>query len=149
MGRIEWFRQNAYRTDAVRMEDRDLLFRTYSHSRFANIPDVLLGYREDSLSLGKLLLARKNSCKLAAEYARQHSKFGLPGRIIAGQIARFVVETVALSTGLGYKLLRHRAVPPTAAEAQEWKQVWMAISAAERREAVGAPAARAAAGEAR
>src|SRR5262249_52814506 len=79
MGRIEWFRQNAYRTDALRMEDRELLLRTYAHSRFANLPEALLGYREDSLSLGKLLLARRNSCRLALEYATECKKFGLAG----------------------------------------------------------------------
>jgi glycosyltransferase involved in cell wall biosynthesis len=148
MGRIEWFRQNPYRTDAVRMEDRELLFRTYSHSRFGNIPQVLLGYREDSLSLGKLLLARKNTCKLAVEYAREQRKFALAGRVIAGQLGRVVVETLALSTGIGYRILRHRALPPTAAEEEEWKRVWIAIHAAEKSESGGAPPARAAAGEA-
>jgi glycosyltransferase involved in cell wall biosynthesis len=128
MGRVEWFCQNPYRTDALRMEDRELLFRTYSRSRFANIPQVLLGYREDSLSLAKLLLARKNTCKLAAEYAREHKKFSLAGRTIAGQAARSLVEALALSTGLGYKLLRHRALPPTPAEAEEWKRIWTAIT---------------------
>jgi glycosyltransferase involved in cell wall biosynthesis len=149
MGRLQWFRQNPYREDAVRMEDRELLFRTYSQSRFANIPEVLLGYREDSLSLGRQLQARKNTCKLTAAYARQHGKFALAGRVIAGQAARIAVETLALSTGLGYKILRHRAMLPTPAEAEEWKRVWTAVTSAAAAETIAAPVAKTAAGEAR
>jgi glycosyltransferase involved in cell wall biosynthesis len=131
MGRIQWFRENPYRTDAVRMEDRELLVRTYSHSRFANLSEVLLGYREDSLSLAKLFQARKNTSRLIVEYGREHRKFVLAGTTIAGQIGRFALETLALSTGLGYKILRHRIPPATRAEAEEWKQVWAAIAAAQ------------------
>jgi hypothetical protein len=143
MGRLEWFRRNPYRRDALRMEDRELLFRTYADSHFANVPEVLLGYREDSLSLGKLLLARKNTCRLTADYAREHRKFALAARVIGGQVGRFLVETLALSTGLGYRILRHRALPATAAEAQEWKRVWTAVTLMADAEACGTGAAEA------
>jgi glycosyltransferase involved in cell wall biosynthesis len=130
MGRLEWFRRSPYRTDAIRMEDWELLLRTHSSSRFANLPEVVLGYREDSLSLGKLLQARKNICKLAARYAKEHKRYHVAGMVIAGQAARSLQDILALSTGLGHKLLRHRAMPATPAEAQEWKKVWEEISAA-------------------
>jgi glycosyltransferase involved in cell wall biosynthesis len=132
MGRSEWFRQNPYRADVVRMEDWELLFRTYPHSRFANIPEVVLGYREDSLSLAKLLFTRKNICKLAIRYARANKKASLAVRVIAGQVARSLVDTLALSTGLDYKLLRHRAKPATSSEAEEWRKIWAATTEADR-----------------
>jgi glycosyltransferase involved in cell wall biosynthesis len=128
MGRIGWFRRNPYRTDAVRMEDWELLFRTHADSRFANIPEVLLGYREDSLSLRKLWVARKNKCKFVIEYARAHKNFVLAARTMTGQAGRLVVEALALSTGLDYSLLRHRALPATPSEAEEWERIWALIS---------------------
>ncbi|MDZ4874009.1 MAG: putative glycosyltransferase EpsE [Chroococcidiopsis cubana SAG 39.79] len=60
MGRTEWFRKNQYRTRAIRMEDYDLLLRTYNISCFACLPNILLGYRIESLSLKKILTARYN-----------------------------------------------------------------------------------------
>lgn len=58
MGRIEWFRKNPYRKDALRAQDQDLLLRTYRQSRFAALSDVLLGYRQETLSLSRILRGR-------------------------------------------------------------------------------------------
>jgi glycosyltransferase involved in cell wall biosynthesis len=147
MGRVEWFRQNPYRTDAVRMEDQELLLRTHTRSRFANIPEVVLGYREDSLSLEKQLLARRNMGRFGARYGIEHKKFVLAGRAMASQAARAMLDILALSTGLGHKLLRYRALPPSPAEVEEWKRVWTAIASAPT-EACAASMTKAATGEA-
>ncbi|APW36992.1 hypothetical protein RD110_07080 [Rhodoferax koreense] len=46
MGRTSWFRANLYREPApYACEDQELLLRTYTHSRFACVPEILLGYR--------------------------------------------------------------------------------------------------------
>jgi hypothetical protein len=38
-----------------RAEDQDLLLRRHKHSRFANLPDVLLGYRQERLRASHIL----------------------------------------------------------------------------------------------
>lgn len=129
MGRTEWFRRNPYPSDAIRMEDWELLLRVCSHSCFANRQEALMGYREDSLSLRRQLLTRKNVCKFVARYGREHKKFAWAGVSIASQAAQLLLDILALSTGLGHKLLRHRALQATVAEDEEWRRVWTAVTA--------------------
>ena len=54
MGRIEWFRRWRYEESAWLAQDQELLLRSYRLSRFANLPQVLLGYRRERISLRKL-----------------------------------------------------------------------------------------------
>jgi|ERR1051326_3647103 glycosyltransferase involved in cell wall biosynthesis len=128
MGRIEWFRSNPYKYDQVRMEDRELLLRTYRRSRFGAIPEVLLAYREDSLSLKKLLQARRNTCKMAVRLAAQEKKYALAAKVIGGQCLRSLMEIVALPTGLDYKVLGSRALLATPEEARDFQALWARVS---------------------
>ena len=57
-GRRSWFQKHHYDLRAIRCEDQDLLRRTFRQSRFANVPQILLGYREPEVSLRKVLPAR-------------------------------------------------------------------------------------------
>lgn len=112
MGRTAWFRDRPYNRQALLCEDQDLLLRHYETSRFANIREPLLGYREDRLSLKKLFKTRWS-------WTRQLVKFwfktrGRPGYAIcaaAKQGIKAGVDAVAVVTGLNYRLLRHRAGP--------------------------------------
>ena len=47
MGKIAWFREHLYRSDAVRCEDQELLLRTHERSHFAAVTETVLGYREE------------------------------------------------------------------------------------------------------
>jgi hypothetical protein len=123
MGRTEWFRHNPYNVEMVRMEDWELLFRTYRHSQFANLPEIVLGYREDTLSLRKILLARQNRCAMLLRSVGRgctplHAVYG-----IAGQIARSLVDIAAIESNLNYRLLKHRTPPVTSDEVAAWKDV--------------------------
>ena len=124
MGKRDWFRANPYRSDAVRMEDKELLFRTYSKSRFARLDEVLLGYREASLSFSKILLARRNFIRVLWQASGKHCspQFALRGTF--GQVIRAGLDAIALSSGLGYRLLRHRARPASEQEITRWLDVW-------------------------
>jgi glycosyltransferase involved in cell wall biosynthesis len=130
MGRTEWFRRNPYREDAMRMEDRELLFRTHGTSRFANLPQVLLGYREDGVSLRKILTARRNACRMMLRAVRDGHAQGDAARAILGQAARGLVEIAAIGSGLGGQLLRHRNPPASADLIAEWKPVYEQTQAA-------------------
>lgn len=127
MGRIEWFLANPYKEDQVRMEDRELLLRTYQRSRFAVVPEIVLAYREDSLSLRKILQARRNTCRMALGLARRDKKFVLATKVIGGQCARSLMEVVALPTGLNYKILRSRAAQSTPEEGVHFNELWSSV----------------------
>ncbi|MDQ6740620.1 MAG: glycosyltransferase [Actinomycetota bacterium] len=119
---IDFFRRYKYREDAKRSQDQDLLMRAHRGSVFANVPEILLGYYEE-LNLSKLLRSRRTIMGFAF---REYSRRGLPHlavRAIAEQSLKSAVDLVAVSSGLNYRLLRHRARPITASEASEWEQV--------------------------
>ena len=49
MGRRMWFVSHPYREWCIRCEDQELLLRSLSHSKFAALEEVLLGYRMDDI----------------------------------------------------------------------------------------------------
>jgi glycosyltransferase involved in cell wall biosynthesis len=128
MGKLEWFRRNPYRTDAPRQkfdtQDQDLLLRTHQKSRFAIVPEIVLGYRENSLSLSKILYARRDMCKTMVRVAREQHMFTTAALGIVGLIAKALVDTLAISTGLKYHILPHRATAIRGEEEIEWRTVW-------------------------
>ncbi len=128
MGRIEWFRRNPYRENAIRMEDMDLLLRTFRESHFSNLPDVVLGYRESELPLRKLFPSRRNLCKLLAASAGHELSYFEALRGLVGQVIRTTADVVAIATGLNQKLLRHRARPLPAEICARWNEVKQEIN---------------------
>jgi glycosyltransferase involved in cell wall biosynthesis len=123
LGRTDWFRRNSYNSDMTLMEDWELLFRAYRHSRFANLPEIVLGYREDSLSLRKMLVARRQKCAtlLGSAWADRTPWYAASG--IVGQVARFLVEVAAVGLNLNYRLLKHRVPPVLSDEVAVWHDV--------------------------
>ena len=122
MGRMAFFRRWQYRPDAISMEDQDLLLRAFRDSRYANVPEILLGYRESRLRLGKILPARRH---MAIGFGREHLRQGQPGwaaRAIAGQAARGAYDLAAIGLRLDYALLRHRALPILDTERRGWRE---------------------------
>ena len=124
IGRTEWFRNHPYRPDAVRAEDQDLLLRTCRASRFAALPAVLLGYREESLCLKKILRGRWSFLRAALRGECSQGKMVFAFAAILEHAAKALVETTAISTGLDYAILRHRALPAGPAIVRRWAQVW-------------------------
>ena len=132
MGKTEWFRRYQYRSKAIRMEDQDLLLRTYKTSQFACIPDILLGYCVDSFSLKNSLTGRYYfSLALVEQASRQKDYFLAFG--VLEQVAKACVDIFATITNLNFKILRHRtgSYPVDTADLIRWKQVWSKCSSAE------------------
>ncbi len=120
MGRMEWFHRNPYDAKMVRMEDWELLFRTHRHSRFANLPEIVLGYREESLSISKIIQARRHICARLLRSSWEDNTPFQAARGIAGQIARIPVDISAIGLNLNYLILRHRAPSIAPAEFSVW-----------------------------
>jgi glycosyltransferase involved in cell wall biosynthesis len=124
IGRTEWFRNHPYRPNAVRAEDQDLLLRNYRDSRFASLPAVLLGYREESLRLKNILRGRWSFLRGVISEERSRGRAAFAFRAILEHAAKAAIETAAVATGLDYTVLRHRALPADPAIAHRWAQVW-------------------------
>jgi glycosyltransferase involved in cell wall biosynthesis len=127
LGRTSWFQCNPYREDAVHMEDWALLFRSCRHSRFANLQEVVLGYREDSLSLRKLALWRWYKSRFVIEFARADGSYVSSIGEVSREMAKLMMDAFALGTGLNYRVLKHRAPPISCTETDEWREVSQAV----------------------
>lgn len=75
MGRATWFRKYPYRHYA-RSQDRDLFFRSYKNSFYANIPEFLYAYRDPGkICPKKVILASWTNLIMRFRHWRE---YGLP-----------------------------------------------------------------------
>ena len=124
MGKLDWFKKFQYRPDAIGMEDYEMMLRTYQTSRFAALPEILLGYRVTSLSLKKILVSRYHLCISLIQKALTDRKWIFVYGVFL-QIAKLLVEIVIVPTGLGLKLMKHRlGAPVQASDMARWQQTW-------------------------
>jgi glycosyltransferase involved in cell wall biosynthesis len=124
MGRMEWFRKHHYRSDAGRCCDQDLLLRTYESSCFAVLPEIVLGYREEKLSLRKILADRRSFMWSVVREAISKRQYAIAAAAIIEQALKGLTDCVAIGTGLGYRILRHRALSVEEATKRRWIEVW-------------------------
>jgi len=124
MGRTEWFRKWRYDPACRKAQDQDLLLRAWRSSHYAALPEPLVGYRQDAISIRKSLLGRYYFSR-----AVLHVSAG-EGRLLAGlaavclQVAKLAVDMFAISTGTARTMLKHRARPFPNAELDRWRHVW-------------------------
>jgi glycosyltransferase involved in cell wall biosynthesis len=125
MGRIEWFRRFHYGIpEAVRCEDQELLLRAYPTSRYACLPDLLLGYRRNSFSLKKSFPTRFH---LAAMHLRLHlanHRYAYALMAVGFHTAKAGVDVLrAMLSGTQKRASRFLATANQADTAQ-WSAVW-------------------------
>jgi len=109
-GRTEWFRRHAYSSAADGSEDQLLLYSTYEGSKFAGIPQVLLGYRDDRRTFGKMFGRRLSFWKAIGGHALRNRKLQDLVFLSIFQPAKIVADF--LNIKLGIAVLRNKQVPP-------------------------------------
>ena len=127
MGKRRWFNSNLYQYGAHRMEDQDLLLRTYKRSQFECLPVFLLGYRQAGLSLKNILIGRYNLSKSYLKYLFTEK----PSKALEGvfwQFAKAAIDIFAISSNLEYKVLKHRAMPAPDEDIDNWNKIWQRCS---------------------
>lgn len=124
MGKTTWFRQYRYRVDAIRCEDHDLLYRAMTESRFANLPEIVLGYRQGSIDLRKRLRSRRMWCRCAGRYLSGAGRV----RVAAVELLKGCRDAVAVAAHADAAWLRSRSLQLTEQELREWQQVWASVS---------------------
>ena len=124
MGKLDWFQKFQYRPDAIGMEDYEIMLRAYQTSRFAALPEILLGYRVASLSIKKVLVSRYHFCvSLIQKALTERNLIFIYGVFL--QVAKLLVDLVTIPTGIGLKLMKHRlGVPVKAADIAQWQENW-------------------------
>ena len=69
-GRKKWFQAWLFSLVAGGAADQDILLRSYTQSRFANIPDIIIGYREEKVVFRKCFSYRVAFCRSLAANCR-------------------------------------------------------------------------------
>jgi glycosyltransferase involved in cell wall biosynthesis len=126
MGRRDWFRANKYEARLRRAQDFDLLLRTFRTSRFHCLAEPLLGYRVEQLTLSRQFRSRTNVIRILLRHTTR------PGgaRFLWGagtHAVMFGLDSIAILTGLRFKLLRHRALPVPELERKIFLRNWAAL----------------------
>lgn len=124
MGCTSWFRAHPYDESAIRAEDQVLLLRSYASSQFACLPDILCGYRENKLVLGKILRGRYGFATAAFEECIERAGYFSAIGDLSRQCGKAFLDTLAVVTGLHYGVLPHRARSLDPAGKQRWADVW-------------------------
>jgi glycosyltransferase involved in cell wall biosynthesis len=109
--RKSFFEKYRYNINAYKSQDQELLLRAFSESRFANVPDVLLGYRQEKLSIRRSIVSRYIFSKAIASYFFETNEYYKLIRGISGQILKATADILVIGTGLGRLLYVHRANP--------------------------------------
>jgi glycosyltransferase involved in cell wall biosynthesis len=122
-GRAEWFRGNPYDARLMKTQDQDLLLRTFRGSRFATLDDVLIGYRQDTLDLAKMLLGRRVFIGSLWRYARRSGEFlpALDG--IASHLLKSAVDIATIGLGLSRFGQRNRLKSVRPLVAKQWQDL--------------------------
>lgn len=122
LGRTSWFRKWKFRATAGGACDQDLLLRAFRDSRFANVPEIVLGYREHAVMLSKCL---KYRMEYAGSLFDNHRLIGLPDLALglALIVMKATVDSLAVCSGLQHSLLQHRAMQATDVDLEKWRQV--------------------------
>jgi glycosyltransferase involved in cell wall biosynthesis len=129
-GRAKWFRDNPYNAELRYAEDQDLLLRSFRHSKFGGLDEVLLGYRQDRLALKKLIPGRATFARSAWRNAMATGEV-LPALAgIASHAAKGVVDVATLALGFNRQMQSTRFRPVSPALAQEWRQLQEKLVAA-------------------
>ena len=122
MGKIEWFRKYKYNVDAKRTEDQDLLLRSYRYSNFSCLPDILLGYRQDSVSFKNVFYGRRSYIKSIFKELPSHKKKVIMSLGILKHLVKLFIDWLAINLRMTKILHNHRALPTIDNEVStKWK----------------------------
>ena len=124
MGRRSWFLRFPYDPRARGCEDWEVLLRGHTSSRYASLPDVLLGYREDRIKLRRSVEARLHEVIFLLRYGARHRRVlsSLIGS--AGQLAKGARDTMAVMARRQDLVLVRRNQVPSPSEIATWKVMW-------------------------
>ena len=122
-GRASWFRNNPYDAKLRYAEDQDLLLRSFRHSRFGGLDEVLLGYRQDQLALKKLIPGRVTFARSAWRNGMATGEVFPALAGIASHVVKGVTDVATLALGFNRQMQSRRFKPVSPAVALQWRQL--------------------------
>jgi glycosyltransferase involved in cell wall biosynthesis len=131
IGRLEWFRKHRYGSKNVwRIEDQEMLLRSYDTSRFAVLTEFLLAYRiRDRTDWGKLARTRGVLWRAQCRHFLRHRQPVYGALATVGLGLRFGRDVVAFLTQR-FRSPAMAAKPANVPQAlaDEWKEIFAALA---------------------
>ena len=127
MGKKSWVAANSYVPNADGAEDQLLLYSTFDTSRFAGLREVLLAYREDSRSFGKMYKRRLVFWRAIGKNALARRK--LLDAVLLSILQPLRIVGDFLNIELGVKSARNTLGPVDALTTLTWTGMWRGIDA--------------------
>lgn len=137
-GQASWFRKHLYNPLLTKAEDHDLMLRSYRNSRFAALDDVLLGYRQPQLDLGKILPGRRASMGAIWRDGVRSGEMPAAAWGILMQCVKGAVDIATIKFGLNRIMQRQRLSRVPEAVARQWEMLQPLYFSAERNDRAGA-----------
>jgi glycosyltransferase involved in cell wall biosynthesis len=128
VGKASWFRRWGYEETARLGQDQELLLRAYRDSVFANLPSPILGYRQERVSLKKLLRYKALWCRHFFHHRGSSMTVAEHGQFLAVQGIRLTANCLSVLCGARHVIGKQRAQPLTRSTAEEWSRVWQLMS---------------------
>jgi glycosyltransferase involved in cell wall biosynthesis len=128
MGRTDWFRRWRYEQNSWLAQDQELLLRSYQHSRFANLPQVLLGYRKEQVSLRKLFRYKVLHVQQVSRQPGAIDGKWQKLQLLAVSGIRFGANCTARLSGFEHRFVHQATKALTTDEIREWTELWNVLS---------------------
>ncbi|WP_232667185.1 glycosyltransferase family 2 protein [Pseudonocardia sp. TRM90224] len=137
LGRRRWFVEHPYDGRRNGCEDQDVLLRAHRTSRYANMPDVLLAYREDGIKLRRSVRTRFVQGGMLVRWGLRNGRFAASLLAAAEHLARGARDALAVATHQERRVLARRVRTPTAAERSVFAELWNRVNLRDSPERVG------------
>jgi glycosyltransferase involved in cell wall biosynthesis len=124
MGKRSWFSHHRYTDHLIKSQDQELLLRSYGTSRFAALPDILLGYRMEGVSITKSWQGRKNYCRQLVKQVCDIPSAMTAWRGLSIHALGFGRDMIGELVGANSRVCQSRRVVLNAATLERWKTIW-------------------------
>jgi glycosyltransferase involved in cell wall biosynthesis len=122
-GKTQWFQQHQYDLDVPLSEDQYLLLRTSNNSRFGNVQEIVVAYEEVGLKMQRVIDLRYWYLFGMARVHSNNGKYFKIIPIVLVEMLKLIGDFVAIRSGLGYSLTRHRAMPICRKDRYNWSRI--------------------------
>lgn len=127
MGKRTWFVDHPYSERDVRCEDQVVLLQSFSHSRFAAIAEVLLGYRVSGIVAGRLGRGRLNYCRQLLARVNDLTSLGWALMGVGVHSAALARDVILQLRGTVEAGSRKSWVSADRIEREQWRSVWTGL----------------------
>lgn len=110
--RNRYFQKHVYKTLSNKAEDQELLLRTHVSSKFANLPEILVAYRQNEREWKKVYAARKAFFRSFWSYGVERRSLGFLLRLSSIQLVKFVFDVLSMKAKIRYFAPKLNTVSP-------------------------------------